>query len=500
VVTPDTLIETVNQATLALLGYKEGELIGKPIATIFAEEVTLFKGTEMKKLLKEGSIRNYETNYKTKSGEKVPIRFFGSVMKDKDENLIGIVGIAHDMREIMSFIQKEKAAATAAAEAAATAAEAEAATAAAKVRAEESLAAKAYTENIVANIPSSILVFNDKLKCASANWTYYNTFKKNPSHIEGNDVTHALPSGIVTKFQIDEKVKQVLKTGKLIEITKCQCNDEIYNIKIVKIVREKASSLSSFIMVIIDDVTEKAKAEETLEKANKEILSLTKARTEFINRAAHDLRTPIIPILALTPIIKKHVKDKEILYDVQIIERNATYLKRIADSLISYLKSQTGQYNYIFKKIKTGKLIESVLITYRETFKQRKISVKNKVPKNLPLVELDELRIMEVIQNLVSNALKFMPKGGWLIITVKKIDSFINFEFKDTGIGIIKKSLPKIFDGFYKADESRHLEGVGLGLSICKEIIENHGGRIWAESKGRGKGSTLSFDIPIKQK
>ncbi|MAG12936.1 hypothetical protein CL630_03965 [bacterium] len=108
VVTPDAVIETVNQSALTLLGYKEEELTGKPVATIFAEEVTLFEGTEMEKLLKEGSVRNYETNYKTKSGENIPIRFFGSVMKGKDENLIGIVGIAHDMREIVNFMQKEK--------------------------------------------------------------------------------------------------------------------------------------------------------------------------------------------------------------------------------------------------------------------------------------------------------------------------------------------------------------------------------------------------------
>jgi|ETNmetMinimDraft_33_1059910.scaffolds.fasta_scaffold01907_2 PAS domain S-box-containing protein len=108
VVTPDAVIETINQSALALLGYKEEDLIGKPVAIIFAEEVTLFEGTEMEELLKEGSVRNYETNYKTKSGEKIPIRFFSSVMKDKDGNLIGIVGIAHDMREIMSFVEKEK--------------------------------------------------------------------------------------------------------------------------------------------------------------------------------------------------------------------------------------------------------------------------------------------------------------------------------------------------------------------------------------------------------
>lgn len=117
-VSPDAKILTVNQYTLDLLKYKKNELVGKPIATIFAEaeEVSPFKETRMKKLMEEGYIRDYNMTYKTKSGEKIPISFSGSVMRDKGKNLIGIVGIARDMREIKRLMQKEKELETAAAE------------------------------------------------------------------------------------------------------------------------------------------------------------------------------------------------------------------------------------------------------------------------------------------------------------------------------------------------------------------------------------------------
>lgn len=237
-----------------------------------------------------------------------------------------------------------------------------------------------------------------------------------------------------------------------------------------------------------------------LEKANREILSLMEARIEFMNMAAHDLRTPITPILLLIPTIKKRIKDIGILYDIKVIEKNANYLKQIADKLINYLKSRTGEYKYVFKKADIKKLIGEVLVTYKEAFNQSRISVIKRIPDNLPLVELDELEITEVLQNLVSNALKFMPRTGKLTIEAEKRDNFINVKFKDTGIGMTKKTLSKIFVEFYKADESRHIPGEGLGLSICKRIIEDHYGRIWAESKGIGKGSTILFDIPINQK
>ena len=237
-----------------------------------------------------------------------------------------------------------------------------------------------------------------------------------------------------------------------------------------------------------------------LEKANMEILRLMEAKTDFMNKAAHDLRTPITPILLLIPPIKKRIKDIGILYDLKVIEKNANYLKQIADDLISYLKSSTGRYQYIFKKTDIKGLIEDVLVTYREAFNQNKTEIIKRIPENLPLVEADELKIAEVLQNLVSNALKFMPRVGKLTIDIKKRDNFINVEFKDTGIGMSKKTLSKIFVEFFKADKSRHIPGEGLGLSICKKIIEDHHGRIWAESKGIGKGSTILFDIPISQK
>ncbi|MBW2976458.1 HAMP domain-containing histidine kinase [Candidatus Woesearchaeota archaeon] len=237
-----------------------------------------------------------------------------------------------------------------------------------------------------------------------------------------------------------------------------------------------------------------------VEKANEKVMKLMEARTEFVNRAAHDLRTPVTPILILIPEIKKRIKDKEILCDLSVIERNAAYLRSIANDLISYLKSQSGKYTYSFVKTSLNELVEDVLTTYKEAFKQNRISVEKKFQSILPPVELDVLKIAQVIQNIVSNALKFTPEGGRLAITAEKMDSFINIKFKDSGIGLSKKNLTRIFDEFFKVDKSRHSTGEGLGLSICNEVILNHNGRIWAESGGPGKGTTIAFEIPIKQK
>ena len=295
--------------------------------------------------------------------------------------------------------------------------------------------------------------------------------------------------------------KKLIKKSINLTETSGQLDDKNYELEsVIKNLNRQNKDLIRNTMALTELQAQLDDKNFELQQANNKILNLMKVRTEFISRAAHDLRTPITPIMLLLPTIKKRIKDKDVLYDLSIIERNANYLRDIADNLISYLKSQTGKYIYVFKKRDIKKIIDDVLKIYEESFKQYKISVRMEIPSKLPLVELDELKITEVVQNIVSNALKFMPKGGRFIISAKKIDNIINMRFKDTGIGMKKSALSKIFDEFYKADSSRHFEGEGLGLSICKQIIEDHRGKIWAESEVLRKGTTLLFNIPIKQK
>jgi len=113
------------------------------------------------------------------------------------------------------------------------------------------------------------------------------------------------------------------------------------------------------------------------------------------------------------------------------------------------------------------------------------------------MVKADKLRFRELFENLASNAIKYTPKGGETVtIDAKKEKKHVEVSVKDTGIGMNKRQIKRVFDEFYKADRSRHeLESSGLGLSICKRIVEKHGGKIWVESKGLGKGSTFYFTL-----
>ena len=236
-----------------------------------------------------------------------------------------------------------------------------------------------------------------------------------------------------------------------------------------------------------------------LQQAYGDVKKTLQAKTEFLNKAAHDLRTPLTPILTLLPIVQKRTRDEESKYNLKIVYNNAKYLNTLVEELLELVRTEAMSFKYNFKKIKLQNLVQEVIENHKIVFQENCIKVICKISESLPEVAADKSKMIEVLQNLLSNAIKFTPKGGGIAIKIRKIDNFINVRVEDTGIGMSKKTLSRLFEEFYKADESRHYPGSGLGLSICKRIIEAHKGRIWAESGGHGKGSVLAFSIPLKQ-
>ena len=234
-----------------------------------------------------------------------------------------------------------------------------------------------------------------------------------------------------------------------------------------------------------------------LETANKEIISLLKSRTDFMNQAAHDLRTPLTPIITLLPLIKGKVKDAKIKQDISIVENNVEYLRQIVNELVSMIRSDVSKSYYDYEKIDIKDLIGEVIMNGKSVFDLHKVVVTEVIAAKLPKVMGNKLKLIEVLQNLIFNSVKFMPKGGELKITAFKKDNFIYVAVKDTGLGMTKKTISKLFEPFFKADKSRHAEGSGLGLSICKKILEAHKGGIIAQSEGLGKGSTFTFYLPV---
>jgi signal transduction histidine kinase len=228
-----------------------------------------------------------------------------------------------------------------------------------------------------------------------------------------------------------------------------------------------------------------------------------KMQKEFINIAAHELRNPIQPILGLTEAIYSNVKDEKQLEILEVIIRNAKRLKRLTDNLLDITKIESQSLMLNKEKFNLNILMSEFLKDYADKQKkQQKVKIVYDFKhKEDIIIEADRDRLVQVIHNLLDNALKFTTHNQQMIFVIidkkkegKEEDEEVIVSIKNTGEGISEKILPKLFTKFATSNSTT---GTGLGLYICKNIIEAHGGRIWAENNSDGKGATFRFTLPL---
>jgi signal transduction histidine kinase len=225
-------------------------------------------------------------------------------------------------------------------------------------------------------------------------------------------------------------------------------------------------------------------------------LLMEKAR--FMDNLSHDLATPLTPIISLLPLVKEDITDPKLSELIDICIRNAEYIKRVIYNVREL--AEISVTDLLLKKENLNEMVNNIINKYEIILKTANIQINNKTNKDV-YVKTDKKRFLQVLDQVISNAVNSMPKGGMLTIQSKTIskekEEFFQVSIKDTGFGLTRTQTNKIFNEFYKTDESRHkLDSTGLGLAICKKIIEKHNGRIWADSHGEGTGTTINFTIP----
>ncbi|MPZ06236.1 MAG: hypothetical protein GEU26_07435 [Nitrososphaeraceae archaeon] len=222
---------------------------------------------------------------------------------------------------------------------------------------------------------------------------------------------------------------------------------------------------------------------------------------EFINVAAHELRTPIQPILGLSEILLSREGNIEEYHDIiNAISRNAKRLERLTDDVLDITRIEGGPLPLHKQQLNLVDLVFNVIADYRNEERNRLKKIKlfyhcDKAVENGIIVEADEKRLTQVICNLLSNAIKFTNKGGKIYVKMKRLNTAkqIVVSVINTGEGINPEIYPRLFTKFATSS----FVGTGLGLYISKSLIEAHGGKIWAENNHDGKGATFSFSLPL---
>lgn len=240
------------------------------------------------------------------------------------------------------------------------------------------------------------------------------------------------------------------------------------------------------------------KAVNELAQANEQLKTHDRIQRDFINIAAHELRTPIQPILGLGEVLQSKIKDNEQRSLMDPILRNAKRLRRLTEEILDVTRIESHGLEIRKEKFNIKDIIADVVQDYRNhTRNSHNIELLYETAEDT-FVEADKAKITQVISNLIDNAIKFTNneknnERGIISITLEKKGNQAIVSVKDTGRGIDHEILPRLFTKF----ASKSFSGTGLGLFISKGIIEAHGGRIWAQNNADGKGATFSFTLPL---
>jgi PAS domain S-box-containing protein len=468
VMNPDGTIQMANQATLNLLGYEEQELIGKPISVIFAEENVPFKGPGMNGITKEDSIRNVELTFCAKDRHRISMSFSGSVMKDGDGKLLGVVCVAKDLTKLKQ-IQ------------------------------EDLRVSRESFRTIVGNVGNGIFVVDDAEKVVYANASLGKILSVDAKALIGQMFPMSVKLGTM------ETVDIVTKDG-------TPGTGEMY-------VQNTLWEGRSARFVVLRDITERKRAEEReraliieaagaeadrekaeeLEKAYKDVRRMNERLEIFARAASHDLKEPVRSLINFSEMLRKKCGDRldqvESHY-LDVIIDSGGRMRRLIDDL---LKLSRIVYVKATESVNVNTVVDEVLQDLSVLVQERKAIVK---VNRLPTALVNRVQIRAVFQNLITNAIKHNNKTR-LELTVgmsknmkenKSQQGHWTVYVRDNGKGIDPKYQEKIFELFERLDRDNP-ESTGVGLAIVKRIVETMGGAIWVKSK-LGEGATFFFTIP----
>ena len=225
-------------------------------------------------------------------------------------------------------------------------------------------------------------------------------------------------------------------------------------------------------------------------------------RRRLIGDVSHELRTPLTAIKgSMEGLMDGILPANHETY--QQIHTEADRLNRLVDDLQELSRVEARAYQLDIRPLDVSSLAQTVTKRLATHAEAKRIILDLELTPNLPHVLADEDRATQVLTNLVGNALQYTPENGRITLSAKHVANEVQIAVRDTGIGIPPEHLTHIFDRFYSVDKSRSRQsggGSGIGLTIARSLIEAHGGRIWVESAGDGKGSTFNFTLPIVEK
>jgi len=425
-------------------GYAPEEVVGKQNIKIFfpRDFIEAGKLQHIMEELKENGAFSYEGEKVRDDGKRFPAQIMFTVIKDGSGKLVGFIEIVEDLTE--------------------------------RKRTHQQLYDNlANFQKVVANNADGIIIIDSEGAVSLVNPAAELLFSRRADDLIGKEFGFPTVSGETTEINI------IRGDGKTAVVE-------------MRVVETEWKGETAYV-ASLRDITERKRVEEAMREVDR-------MKSEFLCNVSHELRTPLQSIQGFTKLmlqgkVPEPQKQQEFL---TIMDNESQRLGTLISSLLDMSRLESGRFVIQKKLLPIRDVILDAVASIRSLASEKDIAIEEDIPTSLPEIEADGERLRQVMVNLLNNAIKFSNAGSNVTVKAEVKDRKLMVQVTDHGIGITDEAMPYLFERFYRAEDSMARGGAGLGLYISKEIVEAHGGRIWAESKS-GEGSTFIFTLPLDE-
>ena len=483
----DGIITSWNVGALRIFGYSADEVIGKPI-TILMPQSLWHEETEILKRLQSGErVDHFETTRVRKDGSTIAVSLTISPIRDAAGAITGISKIARDVTEHKKLLARE---------------------AASRV---EMLAERKFRE-LIENAPDAILQVDSMGLIVLANRTAELVFGYSRDELIGMSVDALVPETARSRHPAHRKgfeaAGQSRPMGMGLDLHAVRKDGAEFPVEISLSPNRTENGVS--ITAVIRDVTERKRTEqqlhffqqgytEELEARHREAERLNRLKSEFIASVSHELRTPLHTIIGFAELLGEEgvgsLNEKQRRF-IHHIQTDSEHLLGLINDVLDLSRFEAGGLVVRTETLSLQTAITEAVNAIRPQASGKQVVVREDRIPNASVVA-DPLRMRQILYNLLSNGVKFTDPGGEVVVTAAEDEDFVQITVADTGLGISSEECGRIFDKFYQVGYTTMgvRQGTGLGLTICKQLVEIQSGRIWVESEPR-KGSRFHFTLP----
>jgi PAS domain S-box-containing protein len=483
----DGIITSWNSGAQRIFGYSADEVIGKPI-TILVPQNLWHEETKILGRLRSGErIEHFETTRIRKDGSTIAISLTISPIRDATGAITGVSKIARDVTEHKKLLAREAASHAA------------------------MLAERKFRE-LIENAPDPILQVDSMGLIVLANLTAELVFGYSRDELIGMSVDALVPDAARSRHPAHRKgfeaAGQSRPMGMGLDLRAVRKDGTEFPVEISLSPNRTEGGIH--ITAVIRDVTERKRAEQQihsleqsytteLEARHKEAERLNQLKSEFIASVSHELRTPLHTIIGFAELLGEEgvglLNEKQRRF-VHHIQTDSEHLLGLINDVLDLSRIEAGGLVVRTETLSLQTAITEAVNAIRPQANGKQVEVREDRIPNTSVVA-DPLRVRQILYNLLSNGVKFTDPGGEVVVTATVDEDFVQITVADTGLGISSEECGRIFDKFYQVGYTTTgiRQGTGLGLTICKQLVEIQCGRIWVESEP-GKGSRFHFTLP----